>query len=339
MSSLGTQLTDLIITNDNEIIAIGGEYNAGNSLDFWAEKISAAGAKVWKYVADYQNSQNYFKKVYSDNSSNTYLIGVAANKGSLTKLGSTGNLIWENVSSDTGAYNDIYGNPEKSFNVFITGSATISGSSRPQIKAVNPEGQQQCNYEIAVTGQNNYGQYITGDSEYLYLAGYTTESSRNQFIKFNVVDYNGQEKYNSSIKVAKEILNGVVLADFVQNKDFINLSFKTSLKGPSYATNEANEVFFANSLQYSKIFESLSVSDFVNNKVAFYPNPVSNILNIQSTSGIVDLSLYNFAGQQIGSKVKVLNGKVDLSYLLPSTYIVKALLSDGQFQTFKIIKK
>jgi hypothetical protein len=94
-----------------------------------------------------------------------------------------------------------------------------------------------------------------------------------------------------------------------------------------------------NSLLYSKEFESLSVSDVKNSKVTFYPNPVKDILNIQTTSKIYGLSIYNFAGQQVFSKANVQDGKIDVSNLLSGIYIVKAVFADGESQSFKMIKR
>lgn len=86
--------------------------------------------------------------------------------------------------------------------------------------------------------------------------------------------------------------------------------------------------------------DQLAVSD-VDNSIDFtyYPNPVNDILHINSKSNVETVTVYNLAGQAVLNNVKLNNNTISLSQLPSGTYIVKMLLTDGKTNTFKILKK
>ena len=77
----------------------------------------------------------------------------------------------------------------------------------------------------------------------------------------------------------------------------------------------------------------------VNTGLAYYPNPVKDVLNISADQKITSVSLYNVAGQKVINNVKASDGKVNVSRLVAGTYIVTAILENGKTETFKVIKK
>lgn len=74
-------------------------------------------------------------------------------------------------------------------------------------------------------------------------------------------------------------------------------------------------------------------------KATLYPNPVTNVLNIDAKEEISEIKVYNMAGQQVLSKeARSKNPKVDMSALKAGVYVVE-VTSDSNTTTHKVIKK
>ncbi|WP_445722271.1 GEVED domain-containing protein [Flavobacterium sp.] len=70
-----------------------------------------------------------------------------------------------------------------------------------------------------------------------------------------------------------------------------------------------------------------------------YPNPVKDILNLEYTSGITSVKVFNLLGQEVLSKtLNAASAKVDMSQLNSGAYIVNVEI-EGAMQTIKIIKE
>ncbi|MGC4042129.1 MAG: T9SS type A sorting domain-containing protein [Flavobacterium sp.] len=83
----------------------------------------------------------------------------------------------------------------------------------------------------------------------------------------------------------------------------------------------------------------LGAKDFDLKEFKLYPNPVTDILNVEYTNEITDVSVFNMLGQKIISN----NGgatttTVDMSRLPSASYLVK-VTSENASKTFKVIKK
>ncbi len=84
----------------------------------------------------------------------------------------------------------------------------------------------------------------------------------------------------------------------------------------------------------------LGVSNSELVKLTYYPNPVNDVLNIESKSGIKNVTAYNMTGQQVlNSSIISKNGQVNVSSLLSGVYLFKIELESGKVETFKVIKK
>ncbi|SMC80092.1 M12 family metallo-peptidase [Moheibacter sediminis] len=72
---------------------------------------------------------------------------------------------------------------------------------------------------------------------------------------------------------------------------------------------------------------------------SYYPNPVLNQLNIQSKNEILDVAVYNIAGQKLNDKsIKSMDVSLDFSSYPSGTYIVELKFKEKPVR-FKIIKK
>lgn len=85
---------------------------------------------------------------------------------------------------------------------------------------------------------------------------------------------------------------------------------------------------------------NMSVADYQTAKILYYPNPVQNILHLNSKENISEVEVYDLAGKKIfaANSFKNNNYKVDFSKFSQGTYIVKVKLKNG-FKSFQIIKK
>lgn len=97
---------------------------------------------------------------------------------------------------------------------------------------------------------------------------------------------------------------------------------------------------------YDAVFEisgecaSLGTDDLVKSDFNFYPNPVKNTLTINAENNITSVAIYNMAGQIVqNQKLNSSNSTFNLSNLSTGIYLVKAVLENGQIETFKIVKK
>jgi len=83
----------------------------------------------------------------------------------------------------------------------------------------------------------------------------------------------------------------------------------------------------------------LSTIDINKSQFTFYPNPVKDILNIQSETEMRNIEIHDLTGKKVftqpmSSKV----GKVNMSELTPGVYIIKVKTTETT-QSFKIVKK
>lgn len=84
----------------------------------------------------------------------------------------------------------------------------------------------------------------------------------------------------------------------------------------------------------------LSTTDVETQQViTYYPNPVKDILHIQSDKNVEQVSVYNLAGQQVVTNAKLVDGKLNLRTLTSGIYVIRVLMENGKMETFKIIKK
>ena len=82
----------------------------------------------------------------------------------------------------------------------------------------------------------------------------------------------------------------------------------------------------------------LGTEDFNANKVAYYPNPVKDVLNLMAVENIDTVTIYNLFGQQLANKtINATEAKVDMSSFATGTYIVN-VISNKNVKTIKVVK-
>ena len=80
----------------------------------------------------------------------------------------------------------------------------------------------------------------------------------------------------------------------------------------------------------------LGINNPATTRFSLYPNPTSNVFNIQTELGVENISVYNQLGQLITSQVKP---QVNLSNAASGIYVVRITFDNGQTAVQKIIKK
>ncbi len=83
----------------------------------------------------------------------------------------------------------------------------------------------------------------------------------------------------------------------------------------------------------------LGTEDLGLDNFAIYPNPASNIINLNANTQIDNLEIYSMLGQKIISQeIMGLSGEVDVSRLQTGSYILKAI-AENKTEVLKFIKQ
>ena len=83
----------------------------------------------------------------------------------------------------------------------------------------------------------------------------------------------------------------------------------------------------------------MSTDSFAVSNVKLYPNPTSNVLNIESLGAIQTISVYNVLGQEVINKaLNSTSTSLDVSSLNSGIYVVKTVV-DGVTSSTKFIKQ
>lgn len=104
--------------------------------------------------------------------------------------------------------------------------------------------------------------------------------------------------------------------------------------GTSWTELEAESIFFV-----AGECDALGISDVTSVDFDFYPNPVTDVLTIQSQVTIESIDVYNLLGQIVLNSSTISQGKIDLSTLNSGIYLVKATFNGGHTETLKIVKE
>lgn len=85
--------------------------------------------------------------------------------------------------------------------------------------------------------------------------------------------------------------------------------------------------------------EQLGVEDLSSFDFSYFPNPVNDVLTINSQKAVKSVEVFNLTGQKVMNTSKLTRGEVNVSALSAGVYVFKATLENGQIETFKVVKK
>ncbi len=84
---------------------------------------------------------------------------------------------------------------------------------------------------------------------------------------------------------------------------------------------------------------STGISSSSATEFSYWPNPMSNVLNIGAGNTVESISAFNMAGQQVLTVGNVTRDQIDVSNLQTGIYLFRVSLKGGEFVTFKAIKE
>ena len=117
----------------------------------------------------------------------------------------------------------------------------------------------------------------------------------------------------------------------------LNLATIHQLKLEGAPRQSISTVFFDNLYFYKGT--ALSVETFAAAKIAMYPNPVENILNIDAPNDITNIAIFNVLGQEVfTSTPNKASVSVQTDFLAKGTYIVQTTIA-GKKANAKFVKE
>lgn len=192
---------------------------------------------------------------------------------------------------------------------------------------------------------------IRAETHEITLEGNTDGNFDNRFVVFIDWNQNGVLDDDGEVYIIDQPLTNSTGEDGIQIVGDINVpadallgntrmrvkkNFNTARIDPCLA-----EGAYGQAEDYTiNVLENLGVSD--ENMLAgfsFYPNPTTDMINLNSDKNIESLSIYNLLGQQVFiSKVGATSTGINVSHLRTGTYVMKVSI-DGQIGTYKLIKQ
>jgi len=118
-------------------------------------------------------------------------------------------------------------------------------------------------------------------------------------------------------------LESLVLGDVFSNQAEIYFDFNAPIITNNYSTEVAED--------------NLGTSDFNLSTIKVYPNPVSDVLTIETSFTLSKISVYDIEGRKVLEVLQVNTNQIDLSALRTGIYFVK-VFSESNTETLKVIK-
>ena len=193
-----------------------------------------------------------------------------------------------------------------------------------------------------------YGTATSGRTFGLYFAAngnYVFQSSVNDFIFTNSSTGSGGDWVHSVLTFKNGTVKLYNNGTFVNSTAItLNTENSTFRLGGNGAIVEFDDLkifnFELTAIQVSQLYtnNSLSAKDFSskNLKLALYPNPVKDVLNIETETEITSIEIYNLLGQ----KVKTAKSRnVNVAELSNGTYMVRVQDTNNAVKSMKFVKQ
>ena len=123
--------------------------------------------------------------------------------------------------------------------------------------------------------------------------------------------------------------------NYVVGGCFMGNIFTNNFSGiPETSTNGTYYDFFV-----AKLTNPLSNEEFNKLSVSVYPNPTTDIVNIETQETLHNYEVYNVLGQQIQQGNFNSNNQINLHGATTGTYFIKVTTTQGSTATVKVVKK
>ena len=128
------------------------------------------------------------------------------------------------------------------------------------------------------------------------------------------------------------VLEEIDLSDYLGEQILVRFQFESD-------GFQKADGFYFDDLKINVLDETLGASDFSETVFTVYPNPVSNLLNIQTTSSNYSVEIYTIQGQLISEINNISEAQsIDYSGYTTGIYFMK-IVSGNTSRTFKIVKE
>lgn len=197
--------------------------------------------------------------------------------------------------------------------------------------------------------------YATTEADFadLALTGCDTGQQQNVFYKFTTT-----ASGTATVSMGTPNVGGLTLITFYtaadENASLANLTWVNQttnscnvLAATKSITTVANQTYYVTVMQPDTnsdvniiiTDDTAGTDNFGLQGFSYYPNPVTNVLNVSAKGTISQLSLYNLVGQKVKEYApNAISTTVNTDGLSTGTYLLKAIIN-GETGTYKIIKQ
>jgi len=151
----------------------------------------------------------------------------------------------------------------------------------------------------------------------------TASSKNGSYAIISLINSNGLGDFESPHLISDEVVypNAVHAADLDEDGDLDVLS-------SSHIDSK---------IAWYENYEILGVDELINSPTMVYPNPCTDVINIDSKITISDLKVYGISGKILNCNFE--NNQVDTSILTNGIYLLKLVDVSGSVKFFKIMKR
>lgn len=198
----------------------------------------------------------------------------------------------------------------------------------------------------AAYAYSNFGQ---ADSWY-FSRGVNLTAGQQIAVSFDYRVSSGQFPENLSVTIGTEpnsLMQGTTLwsEESMTNENYesAETTFTATEDGVYYvgfyaSSNPAMSLIYLDNICIEE--SEMSVNDSALSDISIYPNPVKDVLNINSVKDIDKVEIYNVSGQKLYSQsFNTDETNIDMSSLSSGAYMVRVFLKTGAIETFKVLKK
>ncbi|MBN4084758.1 T9SS type A sorting domain-containing protein [Flavobacteriaceae bacterium AH-315-B10] len=341
------------LSSDGSIVAIGANHNDGNGTDSGHVRVYKNNSGDWIHIGSDIDGEavddwsGWSVSLSSDGS--IVAIGAHRNGGNGTDSGHV--RIYKNISGvwtqegldiDGEASDDLSG---RSVSLSSDGSIVAIGAHRNDGNGSN-SGHVRI-YENNSGVWNQIGSDIDGEAAFDYSGQSVSLSSDGSIVAIGAYINGGNGSSSGHVRIYQNNsgdwnqigsdIDGEAAG--VRSGSSVSLSSDGSIVAIGAYLNDENGEDSGH-VRFYDLSTLLSSDSFVLSQFKVYPNPVKEILTIETNQVIENIKIYNLLGQEVKNynSKEFNNNKIDVSSLNSGLYIMKAEIN-GKTQSIKFVKE
>ena len=153
------------------------------------------------------------------------------------------------------------------------------------------------------------------------------------------------QSFNENESLAVLVVNGSNIkwyasqSDAASHTNQLPMSTRIVNNTKYYATQTLNTCESTESLEVLAYNATLASNEITNQFAKIYPNPVKEILHIDSKQDISQLKIYSLDGRLLMERKNMTSKSIDVSTLPMANYIIKIYTEKGEELQYRFIKK